>query len=113
MREIWQSLEVTSLVELEYACLENRLRDLKGFGDKTQDAVLKGIGFLKRSRGLRLLSNARAAAERVLNRLQRDESALRLAVAGVGAPHEVDGEGREPPRDLARRRRRCSTPSPR
>jgi len=82
VREIWQSLEVTSLVELEYACLENRLRDLKGFGDKTQDAVLKGIGFLKRSQGLRLLSAARAAAERVLNRLQRDESALRLAVAG-------------------------------
>ncbi len=82
VREIWQSLEVTGLAELEYACLENRLRDLKGFGDKTQDAVLKGIGFLKRSRGLRLLSNARAAAERVLNRLQREDSALRLAVAG-------------------------------
>jgi len=82
VRRIWTELGVTSLAELEYACLENRLRDLDGFGDKTQDNVLKGIGFLKRSRGLRLISTARDAAERVLNRLQRDPSALRLAVAG-------------------------------
>jgi DNA polymerase (family 10) len=33
VREIWQQLGVTSLAELEYACLENRLRDLKGFGE--------------------------------------------------------------------------------
>ena len=83
VREIWQKLGVTSLTELEYACLENRLRDLDGFGDKSQDNALKGIGFLKRARGLRLISTAREAAERVLGRLQRDPSALRLAVTGA------------------------------
>ena len=83
VREIWQALGVTSLVELEYACLENRLRDLKGFGEKSQDNVLRGIGFLKRSRGKRLLSQARTGAERVLNRLQREPEALRLALAGA------------------------------
>lgn len=82
VREIWQTLGVTSLAELEYACLENRLRDLKGFGDKLQETVLKGIGFLKRSRGRRLISQGRTAAERVLNRLQRAPSGLRLAVSG-------------------------------
>lgn len=82
VREIWQTLGVTSLAELEYACLENRLKDLEGFGPKTQENVIKGIGFLKRSTGLRLLSQARSMAERVLNRLQREESALRLAVVG-------------------------------
>jgi DNA polymerase (family 10) len=44
--------------------------------------VLKGIGFLKRARGRRLVSQARAAAERCLGRLQREPAALRLAVAG-------------------------------
>jgi DNA polymerase (family X) len=82
VREIWQTLGVTSVVELEYACLENRLRDLKGFGDKTQQNVLNGIGFLKRSQGRRLLSQARAAAERCLTRLQREPAALRLGVVG-------------------------------
>lgn len=82
VRAVWTKLGVTSLSELEYACLENRLRDLDGFGDKLQDNVLKGIGFLKRSRGLRLISTAREAAGRVLTRLQRDPSALRLADTG-------------------------------
>ena len=83
VRAVWTALGVTSLAELEYACLENRLRDLDGFGDRLQDNVLKGIGFLKRSQGLRLISTAREAAERVLGRLQRDPSALRLAVSGA------------------------------
>jgi DNA polymerase (family 10) len=82
MRRVWQELGVASLAELEYACLENRLRDLDGFGPKSQEGVLKGIGFLKRSAGRRLLSQARGAAERTLNRLQREPAALRLAVAG-------------------------------
>ena len=82
VREIWQGLGVASLAELEYACLENRLRDLKGFGEKTQENVLKAIAFLARSKGLRLLSAGRQAAARVLSRLEREPSALRLAVAG-------------------------------
>ena len=82
VREIWQGLGVASLAELEYACLENRLRDLKGFGEKTQENVLKAIAFLARSRGLRLLSTGRQAAARVLSHLEREPSALRLAVAG-------------------------------
>jgi DNA polymerase (family 10) len=82
MRRVWQDLGVASVAELEYACLENRLRDLEGFGPKSQEGVLKGIGFLKRSAGRRLLSQARGAAERTLNRLQREPAALRLAVSG-------------------------------
>ncbi|MCJ7754423.1 MAG: helix-hairpin-helix domain-containing protein, partial [Thermoanaerobaculales bacterium] len=32
VRALWQELGVTSLGELEYACLENRLVELPGFG---------------------------------------------------------------------------------
>ncbi len=81
-REVWQTLGVASLADLEYACVENRLKDLPGFGAKTQENVVRGIAFLKRTQGLRLLSQARSIAERVLNRLQKEESALRLAVVG-------------------------------
>jgi DNA polymerase (family X) len=95
VRAIWQSLGVTSIAELEYACLENRLRDLDGFGDKTQANVIKGIGFLARSKGLRLLSTARTAAERCLNRLQRDDAGLRLAVAGAVRRMQAVVEGVE------------------
>ena len=40
---LWQELDITSIAELEYACRENRLVDLKGFGKKTQAKVLDQI----------------------------------------------------------------------
>ncbi len=36
---IWNELGIESLGELEYACNENRLVALKGFGAKTQESV--------------------------------------------------------------------------
>jgi DNA polymerase (family X) len=43
VRTLWQELGVASVGELEYACLENRLVDLPGFGRKSQQAVLEAI----------------------------------------------------------------------
>lgn len=43
---IWKELGCESIGELLYACNENRLAGLKGFGTKTQDAVIKNIEFL-------------------------------------------------------------------
>ena len=42
---IWKELEIESIDELKYACLENRLSLLKGFGEKTQKTVLENIQF--------------------------------------------------------------------
>lgn len=42
---IWKELEIENIDELKYACLENRLSLLKGFGEKTQKTVLENIQF--------------------------------------------------------------------
>ena len=42
---IWKDLEIESVDELQYACLENKLLLLKGFGEKTQKTVLENIEF--------------------------------------------------------------------
>jgi DNA polymerase (family 10) len=49
--QLWRELEVESPGELLYACNENRLIDLKGFGEKTQAAVKKFIEFSFASKG--------------------------------------------------------------
>ena len=49
--QLWKELEVESPGELLYACNENRLVDLKGFGEKTQAAVKKYIEFSMASQG--------------------------------------------------------------
>ncbi len=45
VRLIWKNLGIENMGELLYACKENRLLHLKGFGEKTQNNVLQQIYF--------------------------------------------------------------------
>ncbi len=44
---LWRELEIESIGELLYACNENRLITLKGFGIKTQEEITKQIEFFQ------------------------------------------------------------------
>lgn len=48
---LYDELGITNAGELEYACKENRLVTLFGFGEKTQKKILKGIEFIKMHKG--------------------------------------------------------------
>jgi DNA polymerase (family 10) len=47
IRLLWKELGLESVGELYYACLENRLTLLKGFGEKTQESIKLNIEFLQ------------------------------------------------------------------
>lgn len=49
--QLWRELELESIGELLYACNENRLITLKGFGEKTQAEVKKQIEFHQTNKG--------------------------------------------------------------
>lgn len=49
--QLWKELGVESPGELLYACKENRLVELKGFGEKTQASVIKAIEFSMANKG--------------------------------------------------------------
>jgi DNA polymerase (family X) len=51
IQQLYQELNIGSISELEYACLENRLLDLKGFGVKTQESLMKQMEKMKAHRG--------------------------------------------------------------
>ncbi len=55
---LWKELGIESMGELEYACKENRLLTLKGFGEKTQKNILEQIAFLQQHNGKILLHKA-------------------------------------------------------
>ncbi len=57
-KALFEQLSIGSLAELEYACQENRLVDLKGFGEKTQTNILKSIARLKGYKGKVILPMA-------------------------------------------------------
>ncbi|MBA4418121.1 MAG: DNA polymerase/3'-5' exonuclease PolX [Syntrophus sp. (in: bacteria)] len=63
IKMLHDTLGITNLGELEYACRENRLITLPGFGGKTQEKILKGIEFMKRHKGQYLFGDVYPLAE--------------------------------------------------
>ncbi len=49
--QLWKQLEVESPGELMYACKENRLVELKGFGEKTQNSIMAAIEYMISQKG--------------------------------------------------------------
>ena len=82
VKAIYEKLVVKSIGELEYACIENRLLDLEGFGKKTQDNILKGIENMKKSRGLFLFGEVFYLAEEVKKLVQQSGLAERCEITG-------------------------------
>jgi DNA polymerase (family 10) len=71
VKVLYDALGITNTGELEYACRENRLVTLSGFGEKTQEKILKGIEFLKKHKGEFLFGDVYAEAVKIRERLQR------------------------------------------
>ncbi len=69
---IWKEMGIESVGELEYACVENRLVSIKGFGEKTQTAILQNIAYIKQNQGFFLYSEAMNMAEGVLKALSQN-----------------------------------------
>lgn len=82
IKTISEKLGISSVGELEYACRENRLLLLEGFGEKTQDKILKGIEEIKRYRGLHLFSDAQFVADEIVKEIKKIPSTLNVEIAG-------------------------------
>lgn len=70
VKELWHGLGIESIGELYYACKENRLITLKGFGEKTQTAVLHAIEFMQENASKFRFANAELVAVQVLEKLK-------------------------------------------
>jgi DNA polymerase (family 10) len=79
VRALWRQLDITNLGELEYACRENRLVELSGFGLKSQQRVLESLQFLQRARERRLVHQAWRTADEISALI---EDAAKVEVAG-------------------------------
>lgn len=81
-KALYKELQIASLSELEYACNENRLLDLKGFGAKTQENILKSIADMKSRKGKILLPAAIFEAEELLERIRKTKGVDRAELTG-------------------------------
>lgn len=82
IKTLWAELDITTLGELEYACDENRLLELKGFGKKTQEKVKAAIADARRTEGHLRVDQMAALGDELVERLALDEEIERVAVTG-------------------------------
>jgi DNA polymerase (family 10) len=79
---LYEQLGITTVGELEYACHENRLVELKGFGKKSQENILTGIEKLKIYKERRLYAEVEGQAEALLKSLTKYKDVSAVSIAG-------------------------------
>lgn len=82
VRTVWKEMGVESVGELLYACNENRLIELKGFGKKTQDDLIKKLTLFLNSRNKFLYGKVEAEQEKVLAYLNQQLPDSKIMVVG-------------------------------
>ena len=82
VKTLYDLLGITTLAELEYACRENRLTNLKGFGLKTQENILEGIDLLRRYQGKFFHGEARHIADELIASIKDFPALNQISLAG-------------------------------
>jgi DNA polymerase (family X) len=78
---LYKELRITNLHELKVAAEAHQIRELKGFGEKSEERVLQGIALLERRSGRMLLGYAYPTAERMRSYIQ-EKAGLKLISLG-------------------------------
>ena len=82
IKVLYDTLGITNVGELEYACKENRLASLFGFGTKSQEKILRGIEFIKQHKGEFLFGDVYPLAMKIKEGFERFTSPGLVAVCG-------------------------------
>jgi len=82
IRQIHDTLGITSPAELEQAAADGRLAKLPRFGPKTAEKILKGLQFLKEVNEYKLYHHARDEADNLARALSELPGVTQVEVAG-------------------------------
>lgn len=77
-----KELGINSLDDLRAACQQHKVRELKGFGEKTEQAILAGLEFAGQAQVRMMWAEADLYAQSILRHLQRVSSIEQIEVAG-------------------------------
>ncbi len=80
---IWKELGVETVGELLYACNENKLVNLSGFGEKTQEKIAKAISFFSLNEGKLRLDSALELIEEAKNWIKKLDKKAQTHTTGM------------------------------
>lgn len=82
VRALYDALGVRTLADLERAAREGKIRSLRGFGEKSEQEIVRGLEFLKKRRGRFLLGEVLPLVSAIESRLRGLPGVRRVVVAG-------------------------------
>lgn len=88
IKAIYDKLNISSIETLEKACLNNKIAHLEGFGPKTQENILRGILFLKKSSDFNLYDVASLEAQEIVAKLKKLKDVKQIEIAGSLRRHK-------------------------
>jgi DNA polymerase (family 10) len=80
--QFYKELSVSTLADLEQACIDHKVMALKGCGEKTEQTILEGLQLLKKHSGRTPLWKARPVAEAVLAHVRKAPHIVRAEIGG-------------------------------
>ncbi|NNC86367.1 MAG: DNA polymerase/3'-5' exonuclease PolX [Bacteroidia bacterium] len=80
---LWKELEIENLGELLYACNENRLIELKGFGEKSQNSIKKVVEFTISNKGIHHYASLEVDAKEISEFIQKKIKNIDLSFTGA------------------------------
>ncbi len=82
VKVLYKKLHLKSIPDLEKACHDHKLLKVEGFGEKTEENILKGIEHLKKNIGKHLFPKAQEEAQKLINYLSSSSKITHIAIAG-------------------------------
>lgn len=82
IKKLYQKLKVKNLKDLESAVVNGKIRELEGFGEKSEKNILKSIEFLKHSGKRFILGYVMADLENIADRLRKVKGVEKTDIVG-------------------------------
>lgn len=79
---LYKELGVKNLKQLEVAAQKGKIASLEGFGEKSQQKILKSITFVSQNNSRRLLGHIKPFLAELENRFKKNPNVSRVSIAG-------------------------------
>lgn len=79
---LYKNLGIKTIEELKQACLDKKLRNLEGFGEVTENNILRGIQLLDKTSGRALLNIAYEDGKNYIDYLKKSKKIEKVSIAG-------------------------------
>ena len=82
IKALYKNLKIKNLQDLKKAAEQGKVKNLEGFGEKTEREILESVEFAKKSESRILLGQALPEAEKIRHFLEQSKYAGKVEIAG-------------------------------